>query len=102
MSDLTKYTKKHFEEFKQTNEQGQEYWSARQLATILGYAEYRNFLIVAQGQTYFAIQTRRQELSDDQLFQQLKEDEKRIFLRNELKEHNKQLVSLGGRPPVFY
>jgi len=47
--------------------------------------------VIANGQTYFAIQTRRQELSDDNAFQQLKEDEKRLFLRNELKEHNKQL-----------
>ncbi|NOU35652.1 MAG: DNA damage-inducible protein D [Kiritimatiellaceae bacterium] len=48
--------------------------------------------VIANGQTYFAIQTRRQELSDDAAFQQLREDEKRLFLRNELKEHNKQLV----------
>ncbi len=48
--------------------------------------------VIANGQTYFALQTRRQELADDKTFQQLKEDEKRLFLRNELKEHNKQLV----------
>jgi DNA-damage-inducible protein D len=48
--------------------------------------------IIANGQTYFAIQTRRQELLNDTAFNQLKEDEKRLFLRNELKEHNKQLV----------
>ena len=48
--------------------------------------------VIANGQTYFAIQTRRQELSNNQAFQQLKEDEKRLFLRNELREHNKQLV----------
>jgi DNA-damage-inducible protein D len=48
--------------------------------------------IVARGQTYFAVQTRRQELADDAQFKQLKEDEKRLYLRKELKEHNKQLV----------
>ncbi|WP_113416438.1 DNA damage-inducible protein D [Escherichia coli] len=48
--------------------------------------------VIAAGQTYFAIQTRRQELADDEEFKQLREDEKRLFLRNELKEHNKQLV----------
>ncbi|MDZ8730587.1 DNA damage-inducible protein D [Escherichia coli] len=48
--------------------------------------------VIAAGQTYFAIQTRRQELVDDEAFKQLREDEKRLFLRNELKEHNKQLV----------
>ncbi|NGX35001.1 MAG: hypothetical protein K1060chlam1_01369 [Candidatus Anoxychlamydiales bacterium] len=47
--------------------------------------------IIANGQTYFAIQTRRQELSDNVTFQQLKEEEKRLFLRNELREHNKLL-----------
>ena len=53
--------------------------------------------VIAAGQTYFAVQTRRQELADDQAFQQLKEDQKRLFLRNELKEHNKQLVELRSR-----
>ena len=48
--------------------------------------------VIAHGQAYFAIQTRRQELSDDEEFRKLKEDEKRVFLRNELKSHNKQLV----------
>jgi DNA-damage-inducible protein D len=48
--------------------------------------------VVANGQTYFALQTRRVELQDDEKFAQLKEEEKRLFLRNELKEHNKQLV----------
>ena len=48
--------------------------------------------VIANGQTYFAIQTRRQELADDEAFQRLKEDEKRLFLRNEMKEHNKNLV----------
>ncbi|HDG1048917.1 TPA: DNA damage-inducible protein D [Escherichia coli] len=48
--------------------------------------------VIAARQTYFAIQTRRQELADDEAFKQLREDEKRLFLRNELKEHNKQLV----------
>lgn len=48
--------------------------------------------VIAAGQTYFAIQTRRQELADDEAFKQLREDEKHLFLRNELKEHNKQLV----------
>ncbi len=48
--------------------------------------------VIANGQTYFAIQTRRQELADDEAFQQLSEDERRLFLRREMKEHNKQLV----------
>ncbi|MBC8385936.1 MAG: DNA damage-inducible protein D [Candidatus Cloacimonetes bacterium] len=46
--------------------------------------------IVALGQTYFALQTRKQELQDE--FEQLDEDRKRISIRNELKEHNKFLA----------
>ncbi len=56
--------------------------------------------IVANGQTYFAIQTRKQELSDDAAFQQLKENEKRLFLRDELKSHNKNLVETAQQSGV--
>jgi len=56
--------------------------------------------VIANGQTYFAIQTRRQELTDDAAFQQLKENEKRLFLREELKEHNKQLVETAQQAGV--
>ncbi|RPI58425.1 MAG: DNA damage-inducible protein D [Planctomycetaceae bacterium] len=43
--------------------------------------------IVAQGQTYFAIQTRRQELTDDHI-----EEDRRILLREEMRHHNAQLA----------
>lgn len=56
--------------------------------------------VIANGQTYFAIQTRRQELVDDESFQQLKEDEKRIFLRKELAEHNAQLADAAHQAGV--
>lgn len=49
--------------------------------------------IVANGQTYFAIQTRRQELADDATFARLTEDEKRLAIRNELAQHNKYLAA---------
>jgi DNA-damage-inducible protein D len=49
--------------------------------------------VIANGQTYFAIQTRRKELEDDTGFQQLSEDQKRLMLRNELAEHNKHLAA---------
>jgi len=42
----------------------------------------------------------RQELKYDEAFTQLKEDEKRLFLRNELKEHNKQLVDVAYKAGV--
>lgn len=45
-------------------------------------------VIVGKAKTYFAIQTRRQEVSDSLL-----DDSKRVMLRNEMKEHNKKLSS---------
>lgn len=44
--------------------------------------------MVALGQTYFAVQTRKQEL-----FEQASEDDKRLMLRQELKKHNINLAS---------
>ena len=44
--------------------------------------------IVAHGQTYFAVQTRRQELADKEV-----EDERRLVYRSELRHHNTQLAS---------
>jgi DNA-damage-inducible protein D len=50
---------------------------------------------IACAQTYFAIQTRRQEVQDDDIeqFAPLSEDHKRILLRDEIKTHNKNLAS---------
>ena len=50
---------------------------------------------VAFAQTYFAIQTRRQEILEQEAvnFSPLSEDEKRLMLREEIKEHNKSLAS---------
>ncbi|MCK5519584.1 DNA damage-inducible protein D [bacterium] len=56
--------------------------------------------VIANGQTYFALQTRKQELQNDETFRQLKEDEKRLFLRNELREHNKLLVETAQQSGV--
>jgi DNA-damage-inducible protein D len=60
--------------------------------------------IVALGQSYFAVQTRRQELADQ--FTQLDEDQKRLQVRQDLKEHNKKLVEAakqaGVETPVEY
>lgn len=49
--------------------------------------------VIANGQTYFATQTRRQELQDDQRFAQLAEADKRLAIRNELANHNKHLAA---------
>jgi DNA-damage-inducible protein D len=136
-----------FENIKRSDEDGSEYWLARELAPVLDYPQWRNFLpvlekareacrnsrervedhfadmrkmveigsgamreledmqlsryacylvvqngdpskpVIANGQTYFAMQTRRQELADDAQFTQLSEDEKRLAIRNELANH---------------
>lgn len=151
--NIKKRSENNFEEIKRMDEEGNEYWSARELALALDYSDYRNFKtvihkaqgscknsqqkvldhfvdvtdmvvigsgsqreledillsryacylivqnadprkeIVALGQTYFAIQTRRKELEDDENFSSLTEDEKRVLLREELKVHNKHLAS---------
>lgn len=57
--------------------------------------------IVALGQTYFAVQTRKQELSEQAL-----EDQRRLLLREEMKQHNVQLAdaakSAGVVEPIDY
>jgi len=50
---------------------------------------------IATAQTYFAIQTRRQEI-----FQQLAENEKRLFVRGEIKDHNKKLFATAKQAGV--
>ena len=57
--------------------------------------------IVALGQTYFALQARKQELSQTEAYQSLKtEEEKRLFLRDELKIHNKHLADAAKKAGV--
>lgn len=145
-----------FERIKRTNQSGNEFWSSRDFAGVLGYTDYRNFEsviekartacfnsgqrvedhfveitemigigkggkrpvrtvmmsryacylvvqnadpskeIVAIGQTYFAVQTRRQELTDQQL-----EAERRLLLRNEMKKHNTQLADAARSAGVI-
>ena len=43
MTDLRKYSAKTFEEIKRVNEYEQEYWTARELQTVLEYAQWRRF-----------------------------------------------------------
>jgi DNA-damage-inducible protein D len=62
--------------------------------------------VIARGQTYFAEQTRRQELRDRGDFSSLSEDEKRLAIRHELAEHNKDLAAAakdaGVETPLDY
>lgn len=153
MSDIKIYSPKLFEDIKQYDENGIEFWSARDLQHILEYSKWDNFInvinkakkavensnisisdhfadvgkmvdigvsqreiqdillsryacylivqnsdprkeIIALGQTYFAIKTRQQELNDE--FEKLNEDEKRLGIRNEIKEHNKSLAEAAN------
>ncbi|MFT3746142.1 MAG: DNA damage-inducible protein D [Pyrinomonadaceae bacterium] len=157
-----------FEQIKRTDETGNEFWSARELAKVLEYGEYRNFKpviekareackisgqpvenhfvvfhemvkigsgaergfddgvklsryacylivqnadpskeVVALGQTYFAVQTRLREIEQMDEYNRLStEDEKRLFLRNELAKHNVKLAAAakdaGVIQPVDY
>ena len=152
-NDLSKKAQNIFEQIRRVDEQGNEYWGARQLAKALDYTDFRNFLsvigkakeacknsghaienhlvdfnemvsigsgaqremesiklsryacylivqnadpskeIVATGQTYFAIQTRMQEIRQMDEYDRLStESDKRLFLRNEMKKHNTQLA----------
>lgn len=47
--------------------------------------------VIALGQTYFAIKTRRQEIVEN--FEDYTEDKKRLAIRNELKDHNTNLAN---------
>ncbi|MBX2954139.1 MAG: DNA damage-inducible protein D [Leadbetterella sp.] len=63
--------------------------------------------VVALGQTYFAVQTRLQEIRQMDEYNRLStEDEKRLFLRDELSKHNIQLAAAakdaGVTEPLDY
>jgi DNA-damage-inducible protein D len=156
-----------FEQIRKTDDQGNEFWSARDLAKILEYTEYRHFKpamerakeacnnsgqnaadhfehmldmvtigsgverklesaklsryacylivqnadpakeVVALGQTYFAVQTRLQEIRQMEAYNQLDtENEKRLFLRVELTRNNLLLAeaakTAGVVEPIDY
>jgi len=63
---------------------------------------------VALGQAYFAVKTRQKELIEleEQKLLEYEENERRLFLRNEMKKHNKQLAetasNAGVKEPVDY
>jgi DNA-damage-inducible protein D len=151
-----------FEQIRKFDERGIEYWSARDMAKVLEYTDYRNFLnvidkakeacknsrhpienhfvetndmviigsgaerllpsvklsryacylivqnadpskeVVANGQTYFAVQTRIAEIKQMAEYARLNtENEKRLFLRNELTRHNIQLADAAKNAGVI-
>ncbi len=56
--------------------------------------------VIANGQTYFALQARRQELADESKITSLSEDDKRLAIRNELVIHNKHLAAAAKEAGV--
>lgn len=64
--------------------------------------------LVALGQAYFAIKTREKELieEDEKRLIQSEEDSKRLLLREQMREHNKQLAdaakNAGVKEPMDY
>lgn len=55
--------------------------------------------VIALGQSYFAIKTRQQELIDN--YDELSEDQKRLAIRAEMKEHNKKLADAAHNAGVI-
>ena len=156
--ELEKYEEMTFEEIRHVDDDGNEYWYARELQQILGYKEWRYFsaviekaqvacsqsnnsinshfgvntkivkagvssktiidyklsryacyLIVqnanpkyknvALGQTYFAVQTRKMELTEKE-YNKLGEDEKRLYRRKQTKDGNKVLYRIAKEKGV--
>ena len=57
--------------------------------------------IIAAGQTYFAVQSRRQELADEAALAGLSEAQRRLFVREQLRAHNKQLAEAANAAGVI-
>ncbi len=56
--------------------------------------------VIANGQTYFALQTRQQEIQQQAQSGQIDEDTQRLFLRSELARHNKDLAAVAQQAGV--
>ena len=149
MSNIEKYSENIFESIKHIDQNGNEYWYAREFSKVLEYRDWRNFQkvvdkaiisaknsvsdngdwvvevnkpiktgkgkeelikdyklsryicylivqnadsskeVVALGQTYFAVQTRKQELLEE--YNLLPEDDKRLKSRKEIRTGNRTL-----------
>ena len=68
----------------------QDYKLSRYACYLIVMNGNPNKKIISLGQTYFAIQTRKQELSEKE-YSELTEDEKRLYRRNQAREGNYNL-----------
>jgi DNA-damage-inducible protein D len=57
--------------------------------------------VAALGQTYFAVQTRRQEIADADVLAELSEDQRRLLLRQRIKLQNTDLASAAKTAGVI-
>ena len=55
--------------------------------------------VIALGQTYFAVKTRQQELAE--LYDRLSEDEKRLFIRGDIKQKNMLLAEAAHKAGII-
>jgi DNA-damage-inducible protein D len=55
--------------------------------------------VIANGQTYFAVKTRQQEFND--LYGRLTEDDKRLFLRGDIKQKNMLLAEAAKNAGII-
>ncbi len=159
MNNLENYNETVFEKIKRINDEGREYWSARDLMNVLEYIEWRKFdktiekaiyacksssnkyydhfvgadkmvgigsktkrkikdyylsryacylivqnsdprkEVVALGQTYFAIQTRKQELTEAE-YSKLSETDRRLYVRRQTKDKNMLLYQIAKKAGV--
>ena len=159
MNELNKNNSKSFEDIKHIDENGIEYWYARELMPVLQYAKWQNFKkiinkamitcenseipinycftniskpiisgkgkeefiedyklsryacyliaqngdsrkkVIALAQTYFAVQTRKQEITEKE-YSELTEDEKRFYQRNLTKKGNYSLNQAAKKAGV--
>jgi DNA-damage-inducible protein D len=55
--------------------------------------------VIANGQTYFAVKTRQQEFNE--LYNQLSEDDKRLFIRGDIKQKNMLLAEVAKNAGII-
>ena len=58
MNELKECTEKMFEDIKHIDEEGKEYWLARELQSTLGYHQWRHFLLAAACRCFRILRSR--------------------------------------------